>query len=105
MSTSANKVKRKRRASTNAIREIKKEQGRTHTIIPVAPFNRLTQEIAQSYRTDVRFKGEAHKALHMATESHLVEVFQGANKVAIHGGRETVQPKDVQLALDLMTNQ
>ena len=102
MSTQTLKTKRKRRASTNAIREIKKEQNKTSTIIPVAPFNRLTSEIAQEFSTDMRFKGEAHKALHMGTESYLVEVFQNANKVAIHGGRETVQAKDVQLALELM---
>lgn len=101
MSTSANKVKRKRRAATNAIREIKREQGRTQNIIPIAPFNRLTQEIAQSYQTDMRFKSEAHRALHAGAESYLVEVFQAANKVAIHGGRETVQAKDVRLAVDL----
>ena len=53
----------------------------------------------------MRFKSDAHKALHMGAEAYLVEVFQGANKVAIHSGRETVQPKDVRLALDLMTNQ
>ncbi len=104
MSTQATKVKRKRRASTNAIREIKKEQGHTHNIIPVAPFNRLTQEIAQTYRDDMRFKGEAHKALHVGAEAFLVEVFQSANKVAIHGGRETVQAKDVQLVMELSSN-
>lgn len=98
------KSKRKRRAATNAIREIKKEQGKTHTIIPVAPFNRLTQEIAQEYGSDMRFKGEAHKALQAGAEAYLVEVFQAANKVAIHGGRETVQAKDVRLVLDLSSN-
>jgi histone H3/H4 len=98
------KPKRKRRAATNAIREIKKEQCKTHTIIPVAPFNRLTQEIAQTYKNDMRFKGEAHRALQAGAESYLVEVFQAANKVAIHGGRETVQAKDVQIVLDLSSN-
>ena len=101
MSQQAKTVKRKRRASTNAIREIKREQGRTQNIIPVAPFNRLSQEIAQSYKSDMRFKGEAHRALHAGAESYLVEVFQAANKVAIHGGRETVQAKDLRLAVDL----
>jgi|TARA_B110000008_G_scaffold265217_1_gene290183 histone H3/H4 len=101
MSQQAKTVKRKRRASTNAIREIKREQGRTQNIIPVAPFNRLSQEIAQSFKTDMRFKSEAHRALHAGAESYLVEVFQAANKVAIHGGRETVQAKDVRLAVDL----
>jgi|TARA_B110000008_G_scaffold273172_1_gene307025 histone H3/H4 len=100
----SSKTKRKRRASTNAIREIKKEQGKTHNIIPVAPFNRLTQEIAQGFKTDMRFKGEAHKALHAGAESYLVEVFQAANKVAIHGGRETVQAKDVKLVMELSSN-
>jgi histone H3/H4 len=101
MSQLAKTVKRKRRASTNAIREIRKEQGRTQNIIPVAPFNRLSQEIAQTYKQDMRFKGEAHRALHAGAESYLVEVFQAANKVAIHGGRETVQAKDLRLAVDL----
>jgi len=95
------KVKRKRKASTNALREIKREQGRTQTIIPVAPFNRLTQEIAQNYKTDMRFKGDAHRALHVGAESFLVELFQNANNVAIHSGRETVQAKDVQLVMGL----
>jgi len=102
MSTQQSKPRRKRRAATNAIREIKKEQGRTQTIIPVAPFNRLTQEIAQGYRSDIRFKADAHRALHIAAEAHLVELFQNANKVAIHVGRETVQARDMKLAEDLM---
>lgn len=102
MNTQNTKSKRKRRASTNAIREIKKEQNKTSTIIPVAPFNRLTSEIAQQYSSNMRFKGDAHKALHIGTEAYLVDVFQTANQVAIHGGRETVQAKDVELALKLM---
>jgi len=95
------KKQRKRKASTNAIREIRREQSKTHKIIPVAPFNRLTQSISQHFKRDVRFKGEAHEALHVGAESFLVEVFQNANKAAIHSGRETVQVKDIQLVLDL----
>ncbi len=102
MSTQQNRPRRKRKAATNAIREIKKEQGRVKTIIPVAPFNRVTQEIGQEFRKDIRFKGEAHQALHIAAEAHLVDLFQNANKLAIHNGRETVQRKDLRLAQDLM---
>ena len=36
--------KRKRKAATNAIREIKKEQGKYNLVIPAAPFTRLVQE-------------------------------------------------------------
>lgn len=96
-----NKIKRKRKASTNAIREIKREQGKTSMIIPVAPLNRLTTEIAQSFKDNVRFKDEAHTALHLGVEDYLVELFQQANDVAIHNGRETVQARDLQLALRL----
>lgn len=98
------KKQRKRKASTNAIREIKREQSNTSTIIPVAPFNRLTHSISQQYKTDVRFKKEAHDALHVGAESFLVELFQSANKAAIHSGRETVQVKDIQLARDLQNS-
>lgn len=102
MSTTTTQQKRKRKASTNAIREIKREQKKTDTIIPVAPFNRLTQELSQQFKTDMRFKSDAHKALHVGAESFLVELFQNANQVAIHSGRETVQSKDLRLAYELM---
>lgn len=101
MSTQTNQQRRKRKASTNAIREIKREQKRTETIIPVAPFNRLTQELSQQFKTDMRFKSEAHRALHVGAEAFLVELFQNANRIAIHNGRETVQQKDLSLAYQL----
>tara|TARA_B100000676_G_C18066753_1_gene841471 strand:- start:736 stop:1059 length:324 start_codon:yes stop_codon:yes gene_type:complete len=101
---STNKKQRKRRAATNAIREIKSEQKNTNLIVPVAPMNRLISEIASKYKTDLRFKGEAYRALHAAAEEHLVDTFQRANLCAIHDNRETVQPRDVQLAKELMTN-
>ena len=97
------KKQRKRRAATNAIREIKTEQRNTNLIVPVAPMNRLISEIASEYKVDLRFKGEAYRALHSAAEEYLVDTFQRANLCAIHDKRETVQPKDVQLAKLLLT--
>lgn len=98
-------VKRKRKAATNAIREIKQEQKATNLIIPVAPMNRLITEISQNYKTDLRFKSEAYKALHTAAEEFLIDTFNKANRCAIHDHRETVQPQDVQLARFLSANQ
>ena len=92
------KPRRKRKAATNAIREIRTEQRQTNLIIPVAPMNRLVTEIAQNYKTDLRFKNEAYRALHTAVEEHLIETFNKANRCAIHDSRETVQPQDIQLA-------
>lgn len=95
------KTKRKRKAATNAIREIKAEQKQTNLIIPVAPMNRLVTEIAQNYKMDLRFKNDAYRALHTAAEQFLIDTFQNANRCAIHDCRETVQPSDVQLAREL----
>jgi histone H3/H4 len=99
--TTEQKSKRKRRAATNAIREIKNEQKRTNHIIPVAPFNRLVQEIAQKHRSGLRFKSRAYDAFHVAAEDYLIKCFSDANTCAIHSRRETVQPKDLQLSLSL----
>lgn len=94
-------VKRKRKAATNAIREIKKEQKSTNKIIPTAPFQRLVQEIAQNYKNDLRIKAEAYSALQDASESYVIDLFQKSNKCAIHESRETIQPKDLRLAMDI----
>jgi histone H3/H4 len=104
-SSSSTLPKRKRKAATNAIREIRAEQKNTSLIIPLAPMNRLVAELAQNYKVDLRFKGEAYRALHTAAENYLIETFQRANKCAIHDFRETVQPKDFQLAKDLAASQ
>ncbi len=98
----SNKQQRKKRASSNAIKEIKAEQKSTKLIIPVAPVNRLISEIAKSYRNDVRFKDGAYRALQVALESHMISLFEKANLCAIHSDRETVQSKDIQLALKML---
>ena len=101
MSETTKQLKRKRKAATNAIREIKKEQKSVQTIIPTAPFQRLVQEVAQDYKTDLRIKAEAYNALQHATESYMIELFNKSNKCAIHEKRETIQPKDLRLAMEL----
>lgn len=99
--TQLKQPKRKRKAATNAIREIKKEQKSTNNIIPTAPFQRLVQEVAQNYKTDLRIKAEAYGALQHAAESHLIDLFNRSNKCAIHENRETIQTKDLRLAREL----
>ena len=92
---------RKRKASTNALREIRSEQKRTTLIVPVAPMCRLTNEISRQFTPNLRFKAAAHRALHVATETFMIDLFQKANRAAIHDNRETVQVKDIQLAVEL----
>ena len=56
------------------------------------------REIAQSFKNDLRFQSVAILALQEAAEAYLVQLFEDANLCAIHAGRVTIMPKDVQLA-------
>lgn len=62
------------------------------------PFQRLVREIAQDFKTDLRFQGSAVLALQEATEAYLVSVFEDTNLCAIHAKRVTIMSKDMQLA-------
>ena len=59
---------------------------------------RLVREIAQDFKTDLRFQAAAMEALQSATEDYLVGLFEDTNLCAIHGKRVTIMPKDIQLA-------
>ena len=56
------------------------------------------KEIAQNYKSDLRFQASAVIALQEAAESYMVSLFQDTNLCAIHAKRVTIMPKDMQLA-------
>ncbi|GFQ95304.1 histone H3.3 type 1, partial [Trichonephila clavata] len=62
------------------------------------PLERLVREIAQDFKTDLRFQSAAIGALQEASESYLVGLFEDTNLCAIHAKRVTIMPKDIQLA-------
>ena len=62
------------------------------------PFQRLVREIAQDFKSDLRFQGSAVLALQEAAEAYLVGLFEDTNLCAIHAKRVTIMPKDIQLA-------
>ena len=86
------------RPGTVALREIRRYQKSTELLIRKLPFQRLVREIAQDFKTDLRFQGSAVLALHEATESYRVGLFEDTNLAAIHAKRVTIMPRDVQLA-------
>ncbi|KAE8619713.1 hypothetical protein XENTR_v10009936 [Xenopus tropicalis] len=55
----------------------------TELLIRKLPFQRLVREIAQDFKTDLRFQSSAVMALQEASEAYL---------------RVTIMPKDIQLA-------
>ena len=84
--------------STVALREIRRYQKSTELLIRKLPFQRLVREIAQDFKTDLRFQSSAVMALQEASEAYLVGLFEDTNLCAIHAKRVTIMPKDIQLA-------
>ena len=86
------------RAGTVALKDIRHFQGSTALLIRKLPFQRVVREIAQDYKTDLRFQSAAILCLQEATEAYLVRLFDDANLCAIHARRVTIMPKDILLA-------
>ena len=86
------------RPGTVALREIRKFQKSTELLIRKLPFQRLVREIAQDYKSDLRFQSQAVLALQEASEAYLVGLFEDTNRWAIQAKRVTIMPKDMQLA-------
>ncbi|KAB7496038.1 histone H3 [Armadillidium nasatum] len=67
------------RPGTVALREIRRYQKSTELLIRKLPFQRLVREIAQDFKTDLRFQSSAVMALQEASEAHLVGLFEDTN--------------------------
>ena len=92
------KKPRRCRPGTKALRDIRKYQKSTDLLINKLPFQRLVREIAQEFKTDLRFQSTAILALQEASEAYLVGLFEDTNLCAIHAKRVTIMAKDIQLA-------
>ena len=100
------RFKRRVRAGTKALREIRQYQRTTEPLLKKMSFSRLTREIASevapsSLKNDLRFQCSALEALQEATEAFIVGLMEDANLSAIHARRVTILPKDINLSLRL----
>jgi histone H3 len=86
------------RPGTVALREIRRYQKSTELLVRKLPFQRLVREVAQEFKSDLRFQSSAILALQEASESYMVGLFEDTNLCAIHAKRVTIMPKDMQLA-------
>ena len=89
---------RRYRPGTVVLREIRRYQKSTELLLRKLPFQRLVREIAQDFKTDLRFQSTSVMALQEASEAYLVGLFEDTNLCAIHAKRVTIMPKDIQLA-------
>ena len=82
---------------TVALREIRKFQKSTNTLIRKQPFYRVVRELSTVKDGKVRFRSTALEILQSWVEGYLIQQFQNANFAALHANRVTVMPKDLQL--------
>ena len=98
------KKKHRFRPGTVALREIRKFQKSTELLIKKLPFQRIVKSIAEeqasgtSFPNGVRFQKNAIIALHEAYEAYQISLFEDTNLECIHRKRQTIAPKDIQLA-------
>ena len=67
------------RPGTVALREIRPYQKSTHFLIRKLPFQRLVREIAQDFKTDLKFQSAAIRTLQEASEAYLVGLPEDTN--------------------------
>jgi histone H3 len=60
-------------------------------LIPKLRFQRLVREIAQDFKSDLRFQSSAVEALQEAAEAYLTGLFEDTNLCAIHAKRVTIR--------------
>ena len=87
--------KRRWKAGTVALREIRFYQKSTDLLIQREPFTRLVREIAHNMIPDLRFTATGIQALQYAAEDYLTTLFRKAQLSAVHGRRIAVTPMDI----------
>src|ERR1700731_4377952 len=76
-STGGFKKPHRYKPGTVALREIRRYQKSTELLIRKLPFQRLVREIAQDFKSDLRFQSSAIGALQESVEAYLVSLFEG----------------------------
>ena len=90
------KVVKKTRKERRKEKEVRALQEQSTTILPGTTFKRIvTQEAAKHSSERLRFNGEAVRALQVAAEQELTNVFQGAAFCAEIAKRDTVTVEDM----------
>lgn len=85
-------------------REIRKLQESPKLFLPQATFRRLVTSVTDEVvGAGYRFNAQSIITLQTAAEDKITKMFQGANVLAKHDGRDTVTPADVK-AFEVVRN-
>lgn len=97
------KKKRSRHGALSQLRKYRSDAIRlskqTTSLMPKLPFDRVVREVAQNFKSDVRFTKDAMQAVQEITEAWFTTVFDDTVKLAIHAGRQTIMPGDLKMIL------
>jgi histone H3/H4 len=85
------------RPGTVALRNIRKCQKTGQHILPRLNAERFIREICQDFKADLRFTELSIIQVIYFIEEYLVNILESANLCAIHAGRISVRPSDIQL--------
>lgn len=89
----------KSKLSLSTSRELRGLERSSRMQIQRSPFKRAMRGIAQTFRTNLRFKADAIDVIQEAAENYISNLFEDAYICALHAKRETVLPDDINLAL------
>ena len=95
--------RRRYRPGTQVLRQIRKYQVSTELLIRKLPFQRLVREIVHNECTSrglnhiKKIQSTALLALQTVVEDYCVELLSQSQLAAIHRGRITIEPRDLQL--------
>ena len=81
-----------------AIRLIRRMQTTMCPVFPRGPFKELVKETAAKFK-DVRVSTEAAEMVQVLAEEYLVGTYRDAQLCAIHANRQTIEVRDLQLAV------
>lgn len=89
------------RNDTIGYRKILKAQKGTNLMLRRLPVQRFLRNLAVAYKEDLRWQLGAVLMFQEALEAHGITQFRLMTRLAIHGGRKTVQTADHDLAVDI----
>ena len=96
--SASGKKSHKWRPGTVALRQVRKLQKTTNTLIRKAPFQRMVRAVANAQKDGLRWQSAAVSAMQEATEAYIIGVLSDSNLCALHARRVTVMPRDIHLA-------
>ena len=91
-------TKRRARPGMKALREIRRYQRSTDTVVPRAALQRVVREISSKYMPEARYSLGAIEAVHQCLESYMVGLFEDTGLCSIHARRVTIMTRDMRLA-------